>query len=289
MTTGMQSLFNNNAEEDDVKAHGKMAHPVKLTAAAVLFLLIAVGGIYLFNYIRLQSKMNEAIKSDERNAGINISVHYGTYVNTSALVCELKPLPAGKNFSDAFRALWSFSEKVPLDSFTRDELSYNDKSTTDVLKPQIELQRVMQKTLEGDPRNKGIEAFVYFSNLNDPSTLVFDLQKVSGTNSMTDVFRVFLQFAENVQTRKFEHVELAYLGRTKFKLDGGYFQQIGKERSWQNPVYTIRTFPENLKNPDGSRAYPEWTGGWLGVTGKQFEDVNDFHRKWYVDEMFKQK
>jgi hypothetical protein len=286
----MQGLFNENLEHPErINKTKKLSRPAQFVIAAGLFILLAVVGIYLFNYIRLQSRMNEAIKGDERNIGINVSVHYGSYVNTSTLICDLKPLPTGKNLSDAFRVLWSFSGKVSFDSFTKDELSYNDKSTTGVLKPQIELQRVMQKNLEGDPRNKGIEALVYFSNLNDPSTLVFDLQKVSGTNSMTDVFRVLLQFAENIQTKKFERVELAYLGRTKFKLDGGYFQQIGQERSWQNPVYTIRTFPENLKNPDGSRAYPEWTGGWLGITGKQFEDVNDFHRKWYVEEMLKQK
>lgn len=285
----MESLFNENTGGEPIQKPRKASRPVKFLILAGLLILLAVTGIYVFNYLRLQSKMNEVIKSDQRNAGIDASVHYGSYVNTSKLVYDLKSLPSEKNFSDAFRILWSFSQKVPLDSFTNDELVYNNKSAPDVLKPQIELQQVMQKTLEGDPRNKGIEVFVYFSSLSDPSALVFDLQKVSGTNSMTDVFRVFLYFAENIQTKSFQRVELAYKGRTKFKLDGGYFQQIGKERSWQNPIYTVRTFPENLKNPDGSRAYPEWTGGWLGVTGKQFEEVNDFHKKWYVEEFLKEQ
>jgi hypothetical protein len=29
-------------------------------------------------------------------------------------------------------------------------------------------------------------------------------------------------------------------------------------------------------------AYPERSSGWLGVTAKQFEDVNSFHKKWYL-------
>jgi len=63
---------------------------------------------------------------------------------------------------------------------------------------------------------------------------------------------------------------------------------LGKEYSWQNPVYTIRTFPENLINLDGSMAYPEWTGGWLRVTGKQMEDFNNFHKKWYLEDILKE-
>nr|MBC8489582.1 hypothetical protein [Bacteroidota bacterium] len=53
----------------------------------------------------------------------------------------------------------------------------------------------------------------------------------------------------------------------------------------QNPVYTMRTFPENLKNPDKSQSYSEWTGGWLGVSQKQIEDFNDFHDKWYFNDL----
>ena len=32
-------------------------------------------------------------------------------------------------------------------------------------------------------------------------------------------------------------------------------------------------------------AYPEWTGGLLGVAGKQIEDFNDFHMKWYLEDL----
>jgi hypothetical protein len=44
-------------------------------------------------------------------------------------------------------------------------------------------------------------------------------------------------------------------------------------------------FPENLLLPDGSRGFPQWTGGWLGVGAKQMEDVTAFHRRWYLDEL----
>ena len=103
------------------------------------------------------------------------------------------------------------------------------------------------------------------------------------------MFRVLLQFAESVKDYNFEIVELAFRGNTKFKLGGVYFKQLGEEYSWQNPIYTARTFPENLINPDGSQAYGQWTGGWLGVLNEQMSDFNDFHDKWYLDDLIKEK
>ena len=104
---------------------------------------------------------------------------------------------------------------------------------------------------------------------------------------MADVFRVFLQFSDKVQSQRFTEVELLYKGKLKFRIAGDYFQTLGKEYSFQNPVYTMRSFPENLKNPDGTRAYAEWSGGILGVALKQMEDFNDFHKRWYLEDLSK--
>ena len=148
-----------------------------------------------------------------------------------------------------------------------------------------ELQSPMDEILKNSDRNSGVNVSVYYGSPLDSSVLVYDLQSVSGGKSMADVFRVFLQFAEKMQNRDFDEVRLAYEGTIKFKISGGYFQRLGREYSLQNPVYTIRTFPENLRTPEGSRAYPQWEGGMIGVVGKQMEDFNDFHQKWYLNEM----
>jgi len=150
------------------------------------------------------------------------------------------------------------------------------------------LQSQMSDVLKGDPRNNGVEVSVYYGNYIDPSILIYDLKSISKTNSMSDIFRVFLQFSEKVQSKKFDVVELAFRGKTKFKIKGDYFQALGEEYSWQNPVYTMRTFPENLMNLDGSMAYPKWTGGLIGVTGKQISDFNNFHKKWYLEDIAKE-
>jgi hypothetical protein len=148
----------------------------------------------------------------------------------------------------------------------------------------FQLQQPMNQAIQSDYRNDGIDVSVHYSNYVDPSTLVYDLRKVSGSNSASDVFRVLLQFADRIKTKRFSTIELAYKGKTKFKLEGYYFQTLGEEYGSQNPVYTMRTFPEHLKTPSGAEAYSGWTGGWLGVLNKQLEDFNDFHKRWYVSE-----
>lgn len=147
-------------------------------------------------------------------------------------------------------------------------------------------QPLMNEVIKNDSRNKGIEVSVYYGE--NKSILMYDLKAISNENSMADVFRVFLQFAEKVKSYKFDKVELAFRKKVKFLIDGDYFQNLGKEYSYQNPIYTMRTFPENLINPDGSKAYPKWTGGWLGVSKKQIEDFNDFHKKWYLEDLLKE-
>lgn len=151
----------------------------------------------------------------------------------------------------------------------------------------FQLQSKMDDVLREDPRNYGIDVSVHFENYINPSILVYNLRSVSGGKTILDVFRVFLQLAEKVQSRKFEVVELSFRGKTKFKISGSYFQTLGKEYSWQNPIYTVRTFPEHLMNPDGSKAYSGWIGGLLGVLERQMEDFNDFHKKWYLEDLAK--
>jgi len=148
-----------------------------------------------------------------------------------------------------------------------------------------ELQSKLDRAIEFDHRNVGVDVSVYYRGVFDKSVVVFDLQDVSGSNSRLDVFRVLLDFAERMQDNYCDTVELAFRGETKFKLDGFYFRTLGRERDFQNPAYTIRTFPQNLKTPSGLSAYPEWTGGLIGVLKKQMEDFNDFHDNWYLDEL----
>lgn len=77
---------------------------------------------------------------------------------------------------------------------------------------------------------------------------------------------------------------MASSGKHKFYIDGEHFKKIGEEHEYQNPVYTLRTLPENIYTLDGKQAYPNWTGGVLGVMGKQMEDLNEFGKKWVLED-----
>lgn len=147
------------------------------------------------------------------------------------------------------------------------------------------LQSKMNDILMADSRNHGIDVTVHYENYVLPSVLIYDLKTVGSDNSRADVFRVLLQFAEKIKSSDFKTVKLLFKRREKFLIDGDYFHQLGEEYQVQNPIYTMRTFSENLRTPEGAVAYPGWTGGLLGVLAKQMDDFNDFHEQWYGAEL----
>ena len=149
------------------------------------------------------------------------------------------------------------------------------------------IHRTLLSVIESDVRNKGVKVVAYYEYLVSPKTLVFDLRDVEGEKSPLDIFRVFLQFSAAQKDHEYELIKLSFRGDSKFILKGDYFKKLGDEFGTQNPVYTIRTFPEHLFRPDGSAAFGVWTGGLIGVLGKQMEDFNEFHREWYVNDLLK--
>lgn len=141
--------------------------------------------------------------------------------------------------------------------------------------------------LNSDARNKGVAVLAHYDHLINPDVLVFDLSDVSEDTAPLDVFRILLQFAAVQKEKDYEVVKIAFRGKTKFWLKGTFFKRLGYEHGSQNPMYTIRTFPENLYRPDGTAAFQTWTGGLLGVLAKQMEDFSDFHKQWYLYDLAK--
>jgi len=139
----------------------------------------------------------------------------------------------------------------------------------------------VQAALAGET---GADTVVYRRDLLGGNDIVFDVRSVGGDMSMVVMTRRLLKSAEALKDADLGRVYLAYKGREKFYFEGTYFKEIGAERQWQNPVYTIRTMPENVHNLDGSSAFPSWSGGMIGVLGEEMEDVDEFHRKWWADD-----
>lgn len=150
------------------------------------------------------------------------------------------------------------------------------------------LSKPVKSIVNEDYRNEGIDFEVHYKNYINVNTFEFNLKSVSSQKAAVDVFRVLLQTSSALKNSHFEKVELEYNGTQKFFLKGDYFRQLGREYGEQNPVYVMRTFPENLFHPNGNTAYDKWEGGLLGVMGKQIEDLNDFHKKWYLNDMMRE-
>jgi hypothetical protein len=144
--------------------------------------------------------------------------------------------------------------------------------------------RPASERLAQDPRNEKLALWLHYQYGLKPGTLVVDLRRFSDEAAIADIMRALLHAAEAHKSSRFDRVLLAYRGKPKFMLQGEFFQTIGQEFQHQNPLYTLRTFPQNVYKLDGSQAYGEWTGGWLGVVGKQMEDVNRFAKDWFLND-----
>jgi len=139
--------------------------------------------------------------------------------------------------------------------------------------------------LNKDARNVGLHTWIHYEYFINPSTLVIDLRDVDSDKSTVDVFRALFQVAEEFEGRNFSKVYLSSKGTKKFYIQGAYFAELGSSYSYQNPMYLLRTFPENTYSTNGTKAFSTWTGGVLGVLGKQMDDVNELAQNWFIEDL----
>lgn len=140
------------------------------------------------------------------------------------------------------------------------------------------LKMPVSDRLSEDERNEVVDLSVRYRFYMNPNSIAISLDKCSEV-APVDVLRALLQTAEALQDRKYSRVELHNGYTHKFSLDGEYFQQLGEEYDYQNPVYTARTLPEKLREPDGTQAYRSLGGGLSGL-GDQMENFSQFTLDW---------
>lgn len=138
------------------------------------------------------------------------------------------------------------------------------------------------EVINRDTRNTdaGISISAHYAYYVDPTMIVFDVRDFKKASCL-DMLRVLFSFAGEMRGHRYSRVVLEHNGAAKFFLVGSYFQTLGDGYAGgENPMYLIRTLPENVYFTSGNAAYGHWTGGWLGVLGKQMEDVNTFCGQW---------
>lgn len=144
-----------------------------------------------------------------------------------------------------------------------------------------EMTSEKEAVIKRDIRNQNI----VFTLSSSDENLEYCVKNIKEEASTLDVFRVFLHIASELKERKYNQVKLCYENTTRFLLSGDDFNVLGKSLGTENPIYTLRTFPEKLFLPDGSNAYSKHEGGILYRVPLQLEDFKDMNEKWYLDDL----
>lgn len=145
----------------------------------------------------------------------------------------------------------------------------------------LRVDRIAQSSTQG---RDYMAPHAYYRYGVSPSAIVYDLWGVTGNASAAGALGRFFQFAEDMRARRFDHVYLAYRGNIRFRIGGDEFAEIGRRYAWENPVYLLRTFPEKIETLDGGPAFGRWSGGMLGVLGRQMDDVNELTAEWWLND-----
>jgi hypothetical protein len=144
----------------------------------------------------------------------------------------------------------------------------------------VTLKAPLAEAMRSDSRNRGIDASAYYRYNIPGGAIVLNIDEVGADTKTVDMMRVLLQFAQTQKYSNYDWVILSCRGHEKFKMKGAHFKTLGIEYGEQNPMYTMRTLPENLCRMDGSRAYPVWEGGALGVMAEQMKNFSEFTTEW---------
>lgn len=142
----------------------------------------------------------------------------------------------------------------------------------------LTLKMPVSDQLSEDQRNEVVDLSIRYKLYVNPNAIAISLDECREA-APVDVLRALLQTAEALQDREFSRVELHSGYTHRFTLDGEYFQQLGEEYDYQNPVYTARTLPEKLREPDGTQAYHSLGGGLSGLDD-QLENFSEFTLDW---------
>ena len=150
----------------------------------------------------------------------------------------------------------------------------------------VNLARVTVPAWLGQSANNATQVtfIAHYAYWVDPTSITIDLVSASSSARKVDIDFGLFAIAEAFREREFDTIHLARWAGTRFLMSGYNFALIGR-RSFggQGNMFLVGALPSMLRYPSGSAAFGEWTGGWIGVMGKQLEDHESFIRQWIGD------
>jgi hypothetical protein len=89
-----------------------------------------------------------------------------------------------------------------------------------------------------------------------------------------------MQFADKLDLTAIRRVQLARNGRSRFYISGSDLRRLADSYAGGGRLWAFNNLPASVRRMDGTRAFDEWSGGFLGVLKEQTEDLNDFITEW---------
>jgi hypothetical protein len=113
------------------------------------------------------------------------------------------------------------------------------------------LQSVMDRVLEEDSRNEGLEVKVRFEHLINFNRPIVNFVGIGPPAGPLGVFRSFFQLAHELEASRFERVVLAYRGVPRVMIDGDTFADLGEQYGQVKNVELLKRFGRNLRFLNG--------------------------------------
>lgn len=95
----------------------------------------------------------------------------------------------------------------------------------------------------------------------DRSTIVFDLRELDARAFELDILHLLMQFGRRIDHLSYDRLSLQSGGREVFTLDHADMARLFRGYTVSDPYWAFQKLPARLRSPDGSRPFPDRSGG----------------------------
>lgn len=125
-----------------------------------------------------------------------------------------------------------------------------------------------------------VNVSVYYRGYLSTRDVVFDFQAREAKGRRIDPVHLLMQFASRIHLSGLGNVYLARDGVEHFRIYPSALDELASSYENGGRIWAFNNLPAAVRRIDGSQAFGEWTGGWLGVVKGQVEDLDSFLEQW---------